>query len=167
MSLTERSINMHRAGCSGGSSGLGVVICVNGSRQVRSWCLQCKAYSTNYAKRELVAAGINVDLLPVVRDHRDDVRPSEPCVVCTSQDEIEYHHFAPVALQAFFRRSVWDWPVLPLCKECHREWHRAVTPDLVLTQVKLGELGARRSMTLRELLDGARQAFGTLRRKSA
>lgn len=164
--LTERPI-AHRKGCASDMTGLGVVLCANGARQVRTFCLECAHASGSYSAKELAAAGIRVELLPVVKDYRSDIQPAEPCVVCHSAEQVENHHFAPQALQAHFRLSVWDWPVVPLCRICHEEWHAAVTPELVLTQTRLEQLGAKRSMTLRELMDSARERIGQRLRKSA
>ena len=46
---------------------------------------------------------------------------AETCVIegCTSIF-IEWHHFAP---RNTFREQADDWPVLPLCRPHHVEWH--------------------------------------------
>lgn len=154
--LAERPIE-HRRDCDRPLPMLGKLICANGAIQVRYWCATCHGSSTNYGKAELRAARINIDAVCTVDDYREDALPPEPCKVCGSTERVEHHHFAPQALQPFFRQSVWNWPVLPLCGECHDEWHKAVTPELRLTRVTLAELQAKRSTTLRELMDAARR----------
>lgn len=40
----------------------------------------------------------------------------------------EWHHWAP---KGIFGGEADEWPVDPLCKKCHDQWHRMVTPQLV------------------------------------
>lgn len=49
------------------------------------------------------------------------------CAKCGSR-KCERHHWMP---RAFVGSNCDDWPQDYLCKECHDEWHRIVTPQLV------------------------------------
>lgn len=128
----------------------------DGTKQVATWCFDCGKRSSWYSKKELLSADIDIESLEVVRDNSGEGRFAEPCEVCGETEGTEHHHFAPVSLQDHFTESVWDWPMAWLCRRCHAEWHRAVTPDLVHHSITLHVLGAKRSMTLRQLLDRVR-----------
>lgn len=45
--------------------------------------------------------------------------PKGACARCGRTDAIERHHWAPVHLFP----DAWDWPMSPLCPDCHRLWH--------------------------------------------
>ena len=63
---------------------------------------------------------IDINKLPVYKDCRTDI-----CEVCGNLG-VEIHHWAP---HAIFSNNQ-DWPVSNLCRKCHSEWHRKVTPDM-------------------------------------
>jgi hypothetical protein len=147
--VLRRRLVPHDPDCAGDTA-LGVVVCQNGVRQVRECCFECGRRSNPYGKAELLAAGIDAASLEVVQDFR-----TEPCEVCGSRDGVELHHFACQSYEHRFRDFT-KWPTPWLCRTCHAEWHRIVTPDLVAGNVTLGELGARRGTTVRELLDMVR-----------
>lgn len=50
------------------------------------------------------------------------------CVRCGSRDA-ELHHWAPKGI--FGNDEAEMWPKDYLCKSCHDQWHRMVTPQLV------------------------------------
>ena len=50
------------------------------------------------------------------------------CARCGSRGA-EEHHWAPQAI--FGKDEANRWPKDFLCKPCHDEWHRLVTPELV------------------------------------
>src|SRR5687768_13830879 len=55
---------------------------------------------------------------------RSEPREYEPCCFlgCTQNGE-DMHHFAP---RNTFGSTADSWPVLPVCKEHHREWHQTM-----------------------------------------
>lgn len=130
------------------------VIFANGSRHCARQCSDCDARSAWYSKRELLERGVNPAELQVVYDHRQE--HADPCDVCGSTAGVELHHWAPQSLERLFREPA-AWPTALLCTECHSEWHRIVTPDLVSQGVTLEILGARRSTTLRQIIELARE----------
>lgn len=58
-------------------------------------------------------------ILPVMYDR---------CAVCGNR-MTERHHWAPRAI--FGDKECEQWPMDFLCKDCHDQWHRKVTPQLV------------------------------------
>lgn len=164
--LIERKIPTRLNGCQHPERALRAVRASNGAVHVATACLSCEALSSWYGKRELAAAGVDLAVIPIERDYSAEDM-AEPCVVCGSRIGVEFHHFAPQTYRAYFSDPVGDWPVLPLCGYHHDEWHRVVTPELVSHRLTLGDLGGRKSMTIRELLDVAREYITTRRRKSA
>ena len=48
------------------------------------------------------------------------------CVVC-GNGEVELHHWAP---KSMFKEDAEKWPKDVLCKNCHAQWHKIVTPGL-------------------------------------
>lgn len=140
------SLCLHR------NTALAAVVFANGSGHVVEYCYDCERRSDFYGKDELRTAGVDADALEVVQDNRD---PAMPCEVCGSVDGTELHHWAPQTHEHRFREYS-AWPTVELCRECHREWHDIVTPDIAMHHVTLHDLGATRGMTLRQLLDRAR-----------
>lgn len=51
------------------------------------------------------------------------------CVRCGAR-EAELHHWAPRAI--FGDKDCEKWPKDYLCRDCHKFWHKMVTPQLVL-----------------------------------
>lgn len=129
------------------------IIVRDGSRHYRTRCFDCGCLSAQSISADVLRRhNIDPATLEVVRDDRE---PDEPCEVCGSDDGVQLHHWAPQSLEQRFR-SPQAWPTAMLCRTCHAEWHRAVTPDLVAHAITLFELGARRSTTVRELADMVR-----------
>jgi len=102
----------------------------NGSECFGWWCLVCEGWterrdSTGYwiAKEELARIGIDFTALRVVRQ-LDQPR----CARCGARGA-EEHHWAPQGI--FGKQEADRWPKDFLCKVCHDEWHRMVTPELV------------------------------------
>ena len=94
------------------------------------WCLECNWWAPRknsaaiwIAKDELVKAGVDLSLVRVVE------RTEQPrCAKCGARGA-EEHHWAPQAM--FGKDEANRWPKDFLCKRCHDEWHRMVTPQLV------------------------------------
>jgi hypothetical protein len=104
-------------------------VSASGAEHFGWWCLECHAWTPArnsgswIAKETLVAHGVDLLSVPVV-----DVKKGPRCTHCGKRGA-EEHHWAP---RAIFGREVADaWPTDFLCKECHDEWHRKVTPQLV------------------------------------
>ena len=70
----------------------------------------------------------DIEWLPLCRDNYQP--PSEECPRCHRIDYLEQHHWAPYHL---FGQDADNWPTGWLCKSCHTEWHRIVTPNMHLT----------------------------------
>ena len=49
------------------------------------------------------------------------------CEVCGSVGDTELHHWAPYHL---FGIDADKWPTAHLCRSCHVQWHKAVTPKM-------------------------------------
>ena len=93
------------------------------------WCLECKWWTKSknggvwIAKDLLEANGVDLSTVPVVVD-----ADAKRCARCGGRGA-EEHHWAP---QAMFGKEEADrWPKDYLCKSCHDQWHRMVTPQLV------------------------------------
>ena len=155
------------AGCLHRNTALVVVVFRNGTRHVCRQCFDCDGRSTWFSAAELERMGVRRDELDVCQDYRTDADyPAAPCDVCGSELGVEEHHWAPRSLGGWFR-SHDSWPTAMLCRACHQEWHRAVTPDLVAQGITLIQLGARRSTTVRELMDTMRGQLVTARKDVA
>jgi hypothetical protein len=63
--------------------------------------------------------------LPLCRDNFQP--PSETCERCGTVDYLDCHHWAPRHL---FGDDCNSWPISGLCRKCHTEWHRIVTPNM-------------------------------------
>ena len=110
----------------------------NGSLCYGWWCLTCKGWTKRkdsngvwISKNELASRGIDITALRVVR-HMDQPR----CARCGERAG-EEHHWAPQAL--FGKEEADRWPKDFLCKSCHDEWHRLVTPQLVTGACRTGQ----------------------------
>ena len=111
----------HRYRCSRTSTvaALGKVRCANGSIQYKAYCPECGGKGTNFPYSDV--AGLDDDRIPVISDHN-----IIPCERCGSEDGSERHHWAPHHLFS----DPDEWPTSYLCKICHLEWHRVVTPRM-------------------------------------
>lgn len=98
---------------------IGAVICSNGTTQYKAYCTTCqgKGGSISYSSLKRM----NIDEIKVVKSH--DV---VPCERCGSTAGSEGHHWAPRHLFEDYHL----WPTSQLCRECHMEWHRRVTPHM-------------------------------------
>lgn len=91
----------------------------NGNRIATLRCIVCAR-----ELRTIGAAKITDqhDRLPLWEDKTSN----EPCARCESTNGVEWHHWAPRHLFDDYHR----WPLSPLCRKCHEEWHRVVTPNM-------------------------------------
>jgi hypothetical protein len=93
------------------------------------WCLVCKGWTPSrsggiWIKKELLEdTGVDLSTVRVVEN-----KSAPRCAKCGTRGA-ELHHWAP---QAMFGKAEADqWPKDYLCKACHDQWHRMVTPKLV------------------------------------
>jgi len=70
--------------------------------------------------------GRGLDDVPFIEAGDNDVIY---CIVCDNP-HIEWHHIAPQHLAAQFAPDWQDWPVIPLCKRHHKQWHDILTPNM-------------------------------------
>lgn len=150
--MTERPIQ-HAEDCLGRNTYYAAVRFADGTVRPVRYCPDCEKRSDFLGNREALALGIRTEDLEVIRDN---AAGAEPCEVCASTAGTQLHHFLPTALEDHVSTSSNAWPTAYLCRGCHSEWHRAVTPDLVAHAVTMHQLGARRSTTVRELADMVR-----------
>lgn len=88
----------------------------NGVARLAHMCLMCGSHQTDKVWRG------SLDDLPIIDDHRDHV---PGCARC-GELGVEEHHWAPRHLFDDFG----SWPTSYLCRSCHQEWHRVVTPNM-------------------------------------
>ena len=110
------------------------IVSRNGVRMVSAKCRVCKAV-TGYLKHQDVEKhfGISVDAIPIDYTNACCFCDGKGCTECSSQCErcrryikTEGHHIAP---RAMFEDCNY-WPVVSLCRLCHQEWHRVMTPGM-------------------------------------
>ena len=83
-------------------------------------CYNCGQRTQHFAKRKAVLMSgeevhhMHPKTLPFI------------CEVC-NKEGAEQHHWAPWHL---FDNEANKWPVSYLCEECHKKWHRIVTPNM-------------------------------------
>lgn len=123
--LAENRRPQHRYRCSGSSTiaALGKVKCSNGSFQYKAYCQECGGKGTNFPYADI--DGLDEDRIPILTDH--DIAP---CERCGSKDGSEVHHWAP----AHLFDDYFEWPTSNLCKSCHAQWHRVITPKMSTTR---------------------------------
>ena len=104
-------------------------VSANDAKHYGWWCLECNHWTLaknggNWIAKELLLGnGIDPSALRVTE------RTEQPrCVRCGARGA-EIHHWAPQAI--FGTDEANRWPKDFLCKSCHDEWHRRVTPQLV------------------------------------
>ena len=91
------------------------------------WCLECKFWCNQLSggvwieKEKLKEYGIDLTLAPIV-----DNQCLPRCAKCGTRGA-EVHHWMPQSISSDADR----WPMDYLCKFCHDEWHKIVTPSLV------------------------------------
>ncbi len=107
-------------------------ISANGAETFMWYCLLCDRIATPsrpFIKRveveEWVKAGKlpSIEAIPILNDYR-----TNPCEVCGSMG-VEYHHWWPQSL-AHLAEHHSQWPGAYLCRRCHVDWHKNVTPTL-------------------------------------
>jgi hypothetical protein len=87
----------------------------NGVHTIKLVCVDCDKITGPIPQTVADAWGLRID---ETRDHREaDVT----CCYrgCLSLD-VEWHHFAP---QNTFGDDAGNWPIQPLCRAHHRQWH--------------------------------------------
>lgn len=67
-------------------------------------------------------SGQDPDAFPLIQNH---IRYTL-CLRCRETKVCQIHHIAPRKLF----RDADSWPQIPLCQQCHSEWHAVVTPGL-------------------------------------
>jgi len=103
-------------------------ITASGSECFGWHCSGCNRWSLDSKRRqwipkaELEANGVILEELPTAETKRQ-----ERCAKCGGRGA-ELHHWAP---RSFFKDQADSWPVDYLCKSCHDQWHRIVTPSLI------------------------------------
>lgn len=105
----------------GANDQLGIVSKSNGQLEIKSVCLNCGTKSGALPQTLVREWKITAADLSVMRVH--DRRSDYPACSVHGCTELvtELHHFAP---RNTFGNSSDDWPVLPLCRPHHVEWHQ-------------------------------------------
>lgn len=105
-----------------------VLVMASGAEHYGWRCSACKGWPPSkdggqwIAKEKLIQHSVDFSILPIEK------RETPRCAKCGVRGA-EEHHWAP---RAMFGRDIADlWPKDYLCKSCHDEWHRVVTPALV------------------------------------
>lgn len=89
------------------------------------WCTRCKNLPDGGAwipRQKLLDAGVNLDAVREIH-----TQAGERCAKCWVRGKHQLHHWAPKHL---FGAAADAWPTDYLCKSCHEEWHRIVTPNM-------------------------------------
>lgn len=109
-----------RAWARGTNDELGLLTQGNGVVQYRFRCRTCGTESGSVPRR--IGDTLTQHGEPLAWHRVAEAADYPPCSVrgCTS-DGREWHHFAP---RNTFTDDADDWPVLPLCRPHHVEWHR-------------------------------------------
>lgn len=95
-------------------------------------CRTCTGYAHQknggiwISRHRLLLAGVVLESLPFASEIFI-TGTNRACEHCGSIGPTERHHWAPRALFA----DADSWPRAELCRACHMEWHRRVTPGLV------------------------------------
>jgi hypothetical protein len=118
-----RNIQTQCKRCASNYGGNKIVILVWGARRISSGALQygkvCPdCHWIDSIKKDHFAKIVGDSDFPCFEDEQ------ETCVKCL-QKGAELHHWAPRHL---FPTDADNWPTSYLCKKCHTEWHRKVTP---------------------------------------
>jgi hypothetical protein len=93
-----------------------LVTTINGRLETKLRCSNCRWLTGAIPNHLVIAWGLDKQEA-VYRSHATDVE----CIVTTCASTlIEYHHFAP---RNTFGDEADDWPILPVCREHHAEWH--------------------------------------------
>lgn len=83
----------------------------------------------------LDAALVRKHITPAQIEHLPLIMPdfNIRCVRCGNRTA-ELHHWAPKGI--FGNDETEQWPKDYLCKDCHDQWHRLVTPQLVQQEAR-------------------------------
>lgn len=103
----------------GANEALGVIICTNGTRQHKLRCRACGTAGGPIGTKQLDAWGYapsNIEWQQVNDPYKYPPCSYQGCVASTT----EYHHFAP---RNTFGADAENWPVMPLCRLHHMQWH--------------------------------------------
>lgn len=95
------------------------------------WCTKNAQGSKQWIKKATVEEWLqsgklkanSLDDIPIAIDY---ITGDVSCVVC-GQPAVEYHHFAPQALSAYFGDEWARYPTTYFCKKHHDLWHNVVT----------------------------------------
>lgn len=102
---------------------LGIVVLGDGRPQIRTRCRACGKTSSPLPHALITAWDLN--LSDFTWDRINPPAEYAPCSVRGCERKpTEYHHFAPCNT---FGREADDWPVMPLCREHHVDWHQRMT----------------------------------------
>ncbi len=118
----------HRRRCNANRNewNVGTIECRNGTTQYKTYCLKCGGKSGPLPRMLLSQLSVQ-DLQPI------SVHEIAPCDRCGSTAGSELHHWAPWHLFD----DADQWPTSYLCRECHMEWHRKVTPSMAANETTL------------------------------
>jgi len=122
---------------------IGTLIVSNGTKHYAFWCthprhdqpLRGPSVPHQLINNHAQALSLDIDDIPVIRDHScaqcggdgcNLCQSSNPCERCGGYQRIERHHWAPRHLFTDADR----WPMSNLCRQCHMEWHHVVTPHM-------------------------------------
>lgn len=104
----------------GDNEEFGFVVLSNGVVQFRTRCRECGHTST--ALPNGLARGWGLTAVDFTWEQINPPRDHEPCSVRDCRmTPTEYHHFAPYNT---FGAAANNWPILPLCRDHHVEWHQ-------------------------------------------
>lgn len=114
------TIPVNGAWVRGDDEALGVIITANGTRQHKMMCRRCNTTGSPIPTRWLDKWGLTPKDIAWSRTNTPATYP--PCVyVGCPVTPTELHHFAP---RNTFGGDADQWPVLPLCRTHHVEWHQ-------------------------------------------
>ena len=110
---------------------VGITNIVSGATVYPLYCGQCDKVFAKYIKKNIAKEYQDkYGQLKYVKTSTAKYLESEgiviECEVC-GKGEAERHHWAPHFL---FGDDAENWPTSLLCRDCHRTWHKAVTPQL-------------------------------------
>jgi hypothetical protein len=78
--------------------------------------------ATDWLSKEFISkVGIDVSNVPLKYQSE-----SNQCEVC-GDNYAECHHWLPRHIDP---ENSWKWPTGYLCRKCHMEWHKKVTPAM-------------------------------------
>jgi len=106
-------------------------IFTNGSNNFLWVCSRCNFRNPEKSKQFYIPSEtVQKHLKPEQIDALPMILPKlyNRCARCGARD-VELHHWAPVA--KFGQDEAEQWPMDYLCKDCHDQRHRTVTPELV------------------------------------